>query len=664
MRNRLILLILIINLIPVQTNAQNISIELNQNWQFRNQKENKWYKATVPGTVHTDLLANKLIPDPFYRDNESKLQWIDKADWEYKTVFKVDAQSFAKKNIELVFDGLDTYADVYLNGKLILQADNMFRGWTIDVKPFIRRINNVLLIKFASAQNKVDSIAKSKLPLVLPDNNRVYVRKAQFQFGWDWGPKFVGCGIWKKVKLKSWNSNYRYSERRESWNRKLIQQKDSIGTSFYFEKDGKPIYAKGANWIPGDVFLPRLKREDYRKMLLSAKDANMNMLRVWGGGVYESDDFYDLCDSLHIMVWQDFMFAGGMYPGDDAFMNNVREEVKYQIGRLKEHPCIVLWCGNNEVEEAWKNWGWQNQFNLHGADSAKVWNDYKRLFQDSLKIWVDKYDGTRPYVSTSPKNGWGHKESFTEGDSHYWGVWWGLEDWEAFENKTGRFVSEYGMQAMPNWNTIKTFTDSSDMYLYSPVIQSHQKASDGFKKLNHYLTRYFIDSTRLSRLSLEDYTYLSQCMQYYILKNSIATHRSKYPANMGTLLWQLNDCWPVTSWSITDYSRQAKAAWYAVKEAYRDDVLPVKDTVYPKELKLQKPNFTFKHVGEGFFTIASNVDAKYVYLFLDKENFNVNENYFDLKAGEIKRLQLTNKYFSMQLVSQIKIKSLFDVISQ
>ncbi|MFZ1304260.1 MAG: hypothetical protein WAR80_00390, partial [Ferruginibacter sp.] len=526
MRSCSIVLILLICLIPFHTTAQNISIELNKNWQFKNQKENKWYKATVPGTVHTDLLANKLIPDPYFRDNESKLQWIDKADWEYKTVFNVDDQTFIKKNIELVFDGLDTYTDVFLNGKLILQADNMFRGWTIDVKPFIKRTNNVLLIRFASAQNKVDSIAKSKLPLILPDNNRVYVRKAQFQFGWDWGPKFVGCGIWKKVYLKVAEVK-RSTAINNDHNSivKLIQQKDSIGTSFYFEKNGKPIYAKGANWIPGDVFLPRLKRDDYRKMLLSAKDANMNMLRVWGGGVYEADDFYDLCDSLGIMVWQDFMFAGGMYPGDDAFMNNVREEVKYQIERLKDHPCIVLWCGNNEVEEAWKNWGWQNQFNLHGNDSAKVWNDYKRLFQDSLKKWVDEFDGTRPYVSTSPKNGWGRKESFTEGDSHYWGVWWGLEDWETFENKTGRFVSEYGMQAMPNWNTIKSFTDPSDRYLQSPVIRSHQKASDGFKKLEHYLTRYFIDSAKLSRLSLEDYTYLSQCMQYYILKNSIAVHR-------------------------------------------------------------------------------------------------------------------------------------------
>jgi beta-mannosidase len=658
------LLIFILLITPCAIFAQNISIELNKNWQFKNQKESKWYKATVPGTVHTDLLANKLIPDPFYRDNESKLQWIDKTDWEYKTVFNVDASSFAKKNIELVFDGLDTYADVYLNGKLILQADNMFRGWTIDVKPLIKRSNNVLLIKIASAQNKVDSIAKARLPLVLPDNNRVYVRKAQFQFGWDWGPKFVGCGVWKMIKLKANDPATRKTLRLKvpSSTVKLIQQKDSIGTSFYFEKNGKPIYAKGANWIPGDVFLPRLTKADYRKMLLSAKEANMNMLRVWGGGVYEADDFYDLCDSMGIMVWQDFMFAGGMYPGDDAFMHNVREEAKYQIERLKDHPCIVLWCGNNEVEEAWKNWGWQNQFNLHGADSAKVWNDYKRLFRDSLKKWVDEFDGTRPYVSTSPKNGWGHKESFTEGDSHYWGVWWGLEDWEAFEKKTGRFVSEYGMQAMPNWNTVKSFTDSSDRYMQSHVIQSHQKASDGFKKLNHYLTRYFIDSTRLSRLSLEDYTYVSQCMQYYILKNSIAVHRSKYPVNMGTLLWQLNDCWPVTSWSITDYSRHPKAAWYAVKEAYRDDVIPLKDAVYPKNLNLKRSVISIELTGNQIKMTAGE-DAKYVYLSFNDNDVVFSDNYFDLKKGEIKTITFSNIKNAREILNKLRIKSLYDILN-
>jgi beta-mannosidase len=647
-----------------QMHAQNISIELNKNWQFRNQKEKKWYKATVPGTVHTDLLANKLIPDPFYRDNESKLQWIDGADWEYRTLFNVTKKILTSGRVELNFKGLDTYADVYLNGHLILQANNMFRHWMIPVEGFLKLSNNILLIRFSSAQRKADSIAKSKLPLILPDNNRVYVRKAQYHFGWDWGPKFVGCGIWKTVTLSVPRRGATKRSKAERPFANLIQQKDSIGTSFYFEKDGKPIYCKGANWIPADVFLPRIKKEDYRRMLQSAKDANMNMLRVWGGGVYEADEFYELCDSLGILVWQDFMFAGGMYPGDEAFMKNVREEVKYQIKRLRHHPCIVLWCGNNEIDEAWHNWGWQKQFNLHGADSAKVWNDYKRLFEDSLKKWVDEFDGTRPYISTSPKFGWGNKKSFTEGDSHYWGVWWGLEDWEAFENKTGRFVSEYGMQAMPNWSTVKSFTDSTDRYLYSPVIQSHQKANDGFKKLNHYLNRYFIDSTKLKKLSLEDYTYLTQCLQYYILKNSIAVHRSKYPANMGTLLWQLNDCWPVASWSITDYSRQPKAAWYAVKEAYRNDVFPVKGLVYPKDLKLQKPEFVIFITGNTV-SIRCNVDARYIALSSKDRNVIFSDNYFDLQAGVTKAITYNKALITKGILSNtwLQIKSLYDVIN-
>ena len=244
MKNYLVFIVLVIALTSFQkSSAQTKSTELNTNWQFKNQKETKWYKATVPGTVHTDLLANKLIPDPYFRDNEIKLQWIDKADWEYKTVFNIDDETFAKQSIQLVFDGLDTYADVYLNGKLLLRADNMFRGWTVNVKRLAKKANNELLIKFYSAQNKVDSIAKSKLPLVLPDNNRVYVRKAQFQFGWDWGPKFVGCGIWNKIKLDAWNGvKIKTTQPVVDNNIKLIQKKDITGTSFYFEKYGPPTY--------------------------------------------------------------------------------------------------------------------------------------------------------------------------------------------------------------------------------------------------------------------------------------------------------------------------------------------------------------------------------------------------------------------------------------
>jgi beta-mannosidase len=643
------------------TTSQVVSVSLNNNWQFRKAGSSKWYKAQVPGTVHTDLLYNKLIPDPYYRKNESTLQWIGKENWEYKTSFICNAAVLTKRNIQLVFDGLDTYADVFLNGRLILSTDNMFRQWSVDVKRIIKT-NNQLLIRFYSAQNKVDSIAKSKLPFVLPDNPKVYVRKAQYHFGWDWGPTFITSGIWKNVHLNAVDVKQVEKPFVNTRKVELIQEPDSIGRSFYFKIDGKPVYMKGANYIPSDVFLPRLKKEDYRKIILAAKEANMNMLRVWGGGVYEDDAFYDLCDEYGIMVWQDFMFAGGMVPGDDEFFNSIREEVKYQVKRLRHHKSIVLWCGNNEVDEAWNNWGWQKQFNLHGEDSAKAWNDYKRLFRDSLPVWVNELDGTRPYISTSPMYGWGRAKSFTEGDSHYWGVWWGLEDFEVFENKTGRFVGEYGMQAMPNNSTIESFTAPQDRYLFSDVLKAHQKHPTGYQNIQSYLHRYFLDSNKVKRLSLEDYSYLTQCLQYYAFKNIIAIHRSKYPVNMGTLLWQLNDCWPVCSWSITDYSRKPKAGWYAVKEAYRDDVVPIRDSIRPKNLQLQKPTFIIKHIGESSFTIESTVDAKYVYLYKNNQYFDISDNYFDLKAGEKKQLEVKNRYFTTKEIKDIKIKSLYDVV--
>lgn len=641
-------------------NAQVVKSLLHNNWQFSQQGTTRWHKAKVPGTVHTDLLANKLIPDPFYRDNEKNLQWIDKENWDYRTSFSASASILNKKTCQLVFDGLDTYADVYLNGQLILSANNMFRQWRVDVKQLLKA-ENQLLIRFASAKNKVEEAAKLKQPFVLPDNPRVYARKAQYHFGWDWGPIFITCGIWKNVSIEAYNElpvEKPFVNKRKI---ELVQEADSVGKSFYFKIDGKPVYVKGANYIPSDVFLPRLKKEDYRKIVLSAKESNMNMLRVWGGGIYEDDAFYDLCDEYGIMVWQDFMFAGGMVPGDDEFFNNVREEVKHQIKRLRHHPCIVVWCGNNEVDEAWHNWGWQNQFNLHGADSAKVWNDYKRLFQDSLPVWVKQWDGTRPYTSTSPLNGWGRAKSFTEGDSHYWGVWWGLQDIEVFENKTGRFVSEYGMQAMPNYTTTLGNTLPQDRWLFSDVLKVHQKHPTGYQNIQSYLHRYFLDSSAVKKLSLENYTYLTQCLQYYCLHNIIAIHRSKYPVNMGTLLWQLNDCWPVASWSITDYSRQPKAAWFAVKDAYRADVLPMRDSVRPIDLKLNKPSFKLQYEGKNVFSITSDKDAGYVYLSKPNYFFDISDNYFSLKAGKKKLITVKNKDFSPQDIKDIKIKSLYDI---
>lgn len=644
--------------------AQTSKISLNKGWQFAKSRTADWHAATVPGTIHTDLLHNKLIPDLYYRDNEKKLQWIGESDWTYKSSFNTDPQTLNQQHIDLVFDGLDTYAKVYLNGRLILSADNMFRQWRVDVKKLIKQ-KNELVIQFESAKKKVDSLAAAKLPLIVPDNPRTYARKAQYHFGWDWGPIYITAGIWKSLRLEAYNQQAvepKYVAPRKV---ELVQESDKDGKTFYFKIDGKPVYMKGANYIPSDMFTPRLTKADYRKILSAAKDANMNMLRVWGGGIYEDDAFYDLCDEMGIMIWQDFMFAGAMIPPDDAhFIENVKEEVKYQIKRLRHHPSIVIWCGNNEIDEGWHNWGWQAQFNMHGADSAKIWNAYTQLFRDSIAKWVNEFDGSRPYVSTSPLNGWGRAKSFTEGDSHYWGVWWGLEDIEMFEKKTGRFVSEYGMQAMPNYTTIESFTLPEDRFQNTDVINAHQKAGNGFGKILSYLHRYFLDSNEVKKRSLKDYSYLTQCLQYYAFKNSIAIHRSKAPYNMGTLLWQLNDCWPVVSWSITDYSRQPKAAWYAVKEAYRDDVIPQRDAVRPIQLVLTKPTFTVKLEGTNTISIISDVNANYVYLSAGNEFLNFSDNYFDLQAGKKKLITIKNKKLNSKVIKDLHIQSLYDVVSK
>ncbi len=636
------------------------NVDLKNNWNYREEKTEKWYPATVPGEIHTDLLNNKLIPDPFYRDNEKKLQWIERKNWEYKTTFKISAEMLKKRNTELVFDGLDTYASVYLNNKRLLKADNMFRQWRVDIKNEIKSGNNDLVIVFQSAQNVVDSLAKKDLPFVIPDNPRAYVRKAQYHFGWDWGPKYTTCGIWKTPRIEAYDE--KIPEKPYILNRKieLIQEPDSLGRSFYFKIDGKPVYMKGANYIPSDAFLSRVSKKDYEKIILSAKEANMNMLRVWGGGIYEDDYFYDLCDKYGINVWQDFMFAGTMVPGDKAFFDNVKKEVQYQVKRLRHHPSIVLWCGNNESDEAFKNWGWMKNFKISKQDSTRLWRDYTRLFHDSIPKWVKEVDGKRPYLSSSPLYHWSKTKSVTEGDSHYWGVWWGLEDIEAVKKKTGRFVSEYGMLSMPNYSSLETFTLPEDRFLYSDVLLAHQKSGKGFEKLNSYLNRYFIDSAKLKNISVEDYTYLTQCLHYYAVKNIVGTHRSKAPYNMGTLIWQLNDCWPTASWSITDYyNREPKAAWYAIKEAYRDDIVPQTDFTRPIDLKLEDPKISWVIKGNKVI-LKSQHTAKYVYVSIKGYTGKWSDNYFDLQAGEEKTISFEGKIKKPEL----KIVSLFEVLKR
>lgn len=657
MNKTILLALLFIQIfINAQFSERNLSSE---KWQFKNSKEQKWLTATIPGTVHLDLMNNKLIPDPYKDENEKKVQWVENEDWDYQTNFKISSKELENLNIDLVFNGLDTFSEIYLNGKLLKKTDNMFRKWTIPVKKNLKIGENILLVKFKSSVNAGKELAK-KVPFTMPESPRSFVRKAQYQFGWDWGPRLVTAGIWKDVKLEFWNQAQFETIKIEQksltkqkaelnihaeifaekdgkylilingksqnislksglnsisvpyqiknpklwqpngWGEpnlydlkislqkdskildhkteriglrtvELIQEKDAKGKSFYFKVNGNPMYAKGTNWIPSDSFSPRMTKEKYQKLIKDCKEANMNMIRVWGGGIYEDDEFYKACDENGILVWQDFMFAGSFYPADEDFQKNVEFEVKDQIERLQNHPSIALWCGNNEVDEAIVNWGYQKQFNYSKEDSLQVWKDYKKIFHEVIPNAIKKYatNDKSIYWPSSPSIGWGHKESLTEGDSHYWGVWWGEFPFEIYNEKVPRFASEYGFQGMPTLETTKSmFSGSLDLSLENPTIKAHEKNARGFHIIDEYMKRDYVVPKDFVK-----YNYVSQLLQARGMQIAIEAHRRAKPYNMGTLYWQLNDCWPVISWSSIDYLGNWKALHYQIKRSFQQQVI-------------------------------------------------------------------------------------------
>ncbi len=632
-----------------------------ENWKVQKFSDNVWSKAHVPGTIHTDLFWNKQIQDPFDGNNEKQLQWIEEQYWVYQTKFSLSKKELTAQNKELVFYGLDTDASVYLNDSLVLEANNMFRTWRIPIQKLLREGSNTLRVEFESSVQKAKKSAALS-PFVLPGEEKVYVRKAPYQFGWDWGPRFVTAGIWKNVAIRFWNSAqlesvsysqevlndkvaqlkikttvkcvnggiyfieinnkkqtvslkkgiqiveipYQINNPKKWWPNglgkqnlynfsirirkkgkildqkklqiglrtlELIQEKDSIGKSFYFKVNGRKVFMKGANYIPPESFMPKMTYKKYENLIETAVKSNMNMLRVWGGGVYENDAFYDLCDQKGILVWQDFMFACALFPGDEGFVSNVKQEVKDQVVRLQNHPSIALWCGNNEVDEGWKNWGWQKQYRYSKNDSTTIWNNYQRLFEKEIPAVLDSIVSkeNNRYWPSSPSLGWGKKESLTQGDSHYWGVWWGMEPLETYSKKVGRFMSEYGFQGMPDLKTFETFAKTTELNLTSESVKAHQKHPTGFETIQTYMERDYKVPT-----SFEDYIYVSQILQARGFKIAIEAHRSAMPYCMGSLYWQLNDCWPVTSWSSTDYYGRWKAAQYQIKRSFESKLLVMK----------------------------------------------------------------------------------------
>ena len=637
--------------------AQTHELDFKYGWRFRQVGTETWYPAAVPGTVHTDLFANGLIGDPFEDNNEIDQQWIEKENWEYKNVFSLDGEMYKYKHHEFNFEGLDTYAAVYFNDSLILEANNMFRSWRVDVTGMLNEDENVLRIVFTSPINKNDSIARNYIQLPAGSDTTKFpvgpfTRKAAYHFGWDFAPRFVTCGIWKNIQLQFWdkvllrdvfyeyyiednyidlsvdvslwtetqvfvsldidgnkyidtvssqesgaefypeikNPNlwwpngsgsqhlykaavYVYSSKdtlaRDFQNIgfrtiKLVNEPDSIGTSFYFKVNGKPIFMKGANYVPQDVFLPRVKPEDYKRLLMQVKDAGMNMLRVWGGGVYEKELFYDLCDEYGILVWQDFMFANAMYPFESGDRENILHEAEEQIFRLRKHTCLALWCGNNEVEVAWHNWGWQKQYGYSKEDSLELYRDYQALFEGSLPTLVSHIDGKTPYVSTSPQSNWGTPENFNHGSMHYWGVWHGDDDFSGYEKNVGRFMVEWGFQSYPDYELLKKYISPEYLNLENDVMGNRQKSYVG----NYKILEQVDKNPKYSSSIFLEFVKSSQHAQAEAYSKAIKAHLEAQPHCMGTLLWQLNDCWPGPSWSIINYGGEPKVSYWEVKNSF------------------------------------------------------------------------------------------------
>lgn len=689
---------------------------LSGNWTFAESGSKDFYPASVPGTIHTDLIHNNLIPNPFDKCNEKDVQWIARKTWVYKTHFDVSSSLLKAQNLALVFEGLDTYADVRLNGHQILHTNNMFRSWEVVAKEFIQEKNNLLEIIFYPALDhyEADSAANS---VYLPGGKWIYSRKAAYHFGWDWGPTLITAGIWKPVKLVGWNNlratdwHFTTSDLTEKQARiglnvslessrkqkakisindqktgqeiysqiieieagtptitneftienpklwwtnglgepylyewtirletadgqvishdaaygirslRLVEQDDSIGKSFYFELNGHPLFAKGVNYIPQQSFVTEVPDSSYHSLIQQAAEANMNMIRIWGGGIYETDLFYELCDRHGILVWQDFMFACAMYPGDPDFLDNVRIEAVQQIKRLRNHPCLALWCGNNEVDEAWHNWGWQKQYEMSAATQDTIWQYYTNLFRSLLPEIVATHDPSRQYVSTSPQNGWGRKESMTHADSHYWGVWWGKLPFEKYLEKVPRFMSEFGFQALPSRFLINSYDLYDGNDLLSQGLHCHQKNPQGYQTIDLYIER-----EKIKPRSLDEYIYASQLIQAQGIGMGIEAQHSAMPSCMGSLYWQLNDVWPVTSWSSIDSKGVWKALHYRVKELFAPlslSIIPEGDSLKisvindhnrPVKGKLRLLRYSFKGSSEELFAndlgIESNEVAK------------------------------------------------------
>ncbi|QGN50325.1 glycoside hydrolase family 2 protein [Micromonospora sp. WMMD558] len=613
--------------------------------------------ATVPGCVHTDLLAAGLVPDPYLDDNETRLAWIGRTDWVYETTF--DRPSGGHQRLDLVCAGLDTVATATLNGAEVGRTENMHRGYRFDVTALLRAGNNALAVRFDSPYRYAEA-HRDRLgdrPNAYPEPFP-FIRKMACNFGWDWGPTVVTAGIWREIGLHGWSTarlrtvrplvtvaggegrvelhvdveraadvpvtvrasvagadaeaRIEAGEHRavltltvrdpqlwwprgygdqarhtldvaladgdgavlDTWRRRIGFRSvrvdtapDAHGAPFTLHVNDTPIFVRGVNWIPDDAFPSRITRQRLARRFDQAAGANINLLRVWGGGRYESEDFYELADERGLLVQQDFLFACAAYPEEEPIAAEVAAEAAEQVVRLAPHPSLVLWTGNNENIWGWHDWDWQEPL------AGRSWG--RGYYLDLLPRIVAELDPTRPYWPGSPWSGSEdiHPNDPAYGTTHIWDVW-NTADYLTYREYVPRFVAEFGWQAPPAYATLRRALTDEPLAHDSPGMVHHQKATDGDRKL-----RRGLDAHLPAPRDFDDWHYFTQLVQARAIQVGVEHFRSHRDHCTGTIVWQLNDCWPVTSWSAVDGDGRRKPLWYALRRAYADRLL----TVQPRD---------------------------------------------------------------------------------
>ncbi|GAB1288145.1 Beta-mannosidase [Apodemus speciosus] len=692
------------------------SYSLRGSWRVSNGNGSLELPATVPGYVHSALHQRGLIQDPYYRFNDLNYRWISLDNWTYSTEFKIPFNLSEWQKVKLIFDGVDTVAEILFNNVTIGKTDNMFTGYSFDITNVVKDVSSLKLrfqsaVLYAAQQSRAHT--RYPVPPECPPAEQKgechvnFIRKAQCSFSWDWGPSFPSQGIWKDVrieayniahldyltflpvygnyfqnyfayerlrivvgldntsqawtieieasfdvvspepvggqvtvaipKLKTWQTNHielqqgqrivkvlvkiRKDFAVETWwphghgnqtgynmtilfaldgglniekaakvyfrTVQLIEEdiKGSPGLSFYFKINGLPIFLKGSNWIPADSFQDKVTSELLQRLLQSAVDANMNTLRVWGGGIYEQDEFYALCDELGIMVWQDFMFASALYPTKQGFLESVRKEVTYQVRRLKSHPSIIIWSGNNENEVALRvNW-----FHVNPSDMKIYLDDYVTLYVKNIREIVLSEDKSRPFIASSPTNGiktmeegWISQDPYSiqYGDTHFYNYYSDCWNWKTFPK--ARLVSEYGYQSWPSFSTLEKVSTREDWSYNSRFSLHRQHHGNGNHEMLHQVKLHFKLPQKTDPLrTFKDTIYLTQVMQAQCIKTETEFYmrsRSEIVGGqghtMGALYWQLNDIWQGPSWASLEYGGKWKMLHYFAQRFFAP-LLPV-----------------------------------------------------------------------------------------